>query len=235
MEELTIGKTRIPVTIKRNKRLKSSRLSVDRGGVLVEAPENMEESRIVTFVEKQKSWVFSKWEEVRYKALQNVFPEQFVSGAKIMFLGRMNLIQLFSGDSNKLKYSVRGFEIEHTEQSNENDLKHLVVEFFQEYLSGVMDELIASQETFAPFAALDVRFTRRKDRWAYCDEKNTLHLGWDLAFLPKKLIEYVLVHELCHLVHRNHGAKFWETVGAILPDYDLRQKSLREFEAQIDL
>ena len=233
MKEIVIGNTHIPVTVKTNSRLKASRLSVDTNGVLIEIPVEFAEEKLIAFVESKKAWVFSKWEEERYVRRQGIWPECFESGAKVMFLGRMNQIFVKHGNVDRIDYTARGFDIEVVANKKDADLKPMFIGFFQNYLSDMMDELIALHSKFANFVNLKVKFTHRKDRWAYYDDQGIIHLGWDLAILPKKLIEYVMAHELCHLLHRNHSEEFWQALHSVMPDYDLRQNQLTDFENQI--
>lgn len=69
----------------------------------------------------------------------------------------------------------------------------------------------------------------QKTRWGSCSSKGVVSLNWRLLLGPPELFEYVLVHELCHLRHHNHGPHFWAEVAALLPDYMDRRARLRRF------
>ncbi len=56
-------------------------------------------------------------------------------------------------------------------------------------------------------------------RWGSCNSKRELTFNWRLALLPHDVVDYVIVHELCHLVHLNHDRSFWRLVGKLVPDY----------------
>jgi predicted metal-dependent hydrolase len=73
-----------------------------------------------------------------------------------------------------------------------------------------------------------IRDQRR--RWGSCSSLGNLNFNYRLAFIPVRLREYVVVHELCHLKELNHGEAFWGHVEAVLPDYKLRVAELRELE-----
>ena len=73
-----------------------------------------------------------------------------------------------------------------------------------------------------------VRISKAKKRWGSCGSKGTLNFAWRLVLAPLEVIDYVVVHELVHLVERNHGRKFWKKVSEIIPGYKVYRKWLRK-------
>jgi predicted metal-dependent hydrolase len=69
----------------------------------------------------------------------------------------------------------------------------------------------------------------QRTRWGSCSSKNNISLNSKLAHLPKKLIEYVLLHELVHLKYRNHGKNFWKELEDLLPDARSRAAELKQY------
>ena len=72
-----------------------------------------------------------------------------------------------------------------------------------------------------------IRITGARTRWGSCGSKGTLNFSWRLMMAPPAVVEYVVVHELCHLRQHNHSKAFWALVESILPDYKQRQKWLK--------
>ena len=77
-----------------------------------------------------------------------------------------------------------------------------------------------------PFKQASVR--GQKTRWASCSSRKDISLNYKLLFLPPNLVEYVLVHELCHTIHMNHSKQFWALVGKKQPDYEPRRKAIKK-------
>lgn len=73
-----------------------------------------------------------------------------------------------------------------------------------------------------------IRIGDQKTRWGSCSSSGTLSYNWHLILLPEELIDYVVVHELCHFIEMNHSKEFWKQVAYILPDYKERRKKLKE-------
>ena len=81
-------------------------------------------------------------------------------------------------------------------------------------------------ETNLPYRSITIR--EQKTRWGSCSSNGTLSFNVRLMLAPPAVLDYVVVHELCHIKHMNHSKEFWELVGSILPDYKERRKWLKE-------
>ena len=66
--------------------------------------------------------------------------------------------------------------------------------------------------------------------WGSCGQNRQIDLNWHLIFAPKPVLEYAVVHEMCHLKHRNHESEFWDLVGRLLPDWQERKARLDKNE-----
>lgn len=80
-----------------------------------------------------------------------------------------------------------------------------------------------------------VHMTEARTRWGSCSGKNSLNFTWRLIFCPPDVIDYVLIHELCHIRHKNHSAAFWALVAGYDPSFELKKAWLREHAALMDL
>lgn len=84
-----------------------------------------------------------------------------------------------------------------------------------------------------PFGRITVR--EQKTRWGSCSSKKNLNFNWKLILAPPEALEYVVIHELCHLIHFNHSEKFWQAVSARMPEYDVWKKWLRAHAQELTL
>lgn len=75
----------------------------------------------------------------------------------------------------------------------------------------------------------------QKTRWGSCSSKGTLSFNWRLMLAPPAVLDYVVVHELCHLTHMNHSPAFWQSVEAVCPDYRDLRKWLKEHGSELVL
>lgn len=89
---------------------------------------------------------------------------------------------------------------------------------------------------WGPQVTLDwnkIRIGSQRTRWGSCSTTGTLSFNWRLIELPEELVDYVIVHELCHVEYMNHSPDFWSLVGKHLPDYKQRRIALRTFDKNI--
>lgn len=96
--------------------------------------------------------------------------------------------------------------------------------------------LPSAVERFAPLvgkAPQQVRITSAKTRWGSCSAKGGLNFSWRLLCAPPEAMDYVVVHELAHLIEFNHSSRFWAIVEGILPDYKARRQSLKEVQESL--
>ena len=75
----------------------------------------------------------------------------------------------------------------------------------------------------------------QKTRWGSCSTRGTISLNWRLMMIPSTLVDYVLTHELCHLQHLDHSARFWALLGKLIPDYRERRSALRKASSSLPL
>lgn len=75
----------------------------------------------------------------------------------------------------------------------------------------------------------------QKTRWGSCSSRGTLSFNYRLIFAPPEVLDYVVVHELCHLTHMNHSKEFWNKVGSVMPDYNIHRKWLKDHGRELTL
>ncbi len=89
------------------------------------------------------------------------------------------------------------------------------------------------QFTGGSYTSITVR--NQKTRWGSCSSSGTLSFNYRLIFAPPAVLDYVVVHELCHLTHMNHSRAFWDKVGAVMPDYKARRQWLKDHGPELTL
>ena len=240
MPTLTIGKNEIPYTIRRSDRATRQRIIVTPDCVEVVAPVDRDRQDIEAFVHSRRRWVHDEREKMREASATSPWPEHFVTGAKIPFRGRrMRLtVKVVSGRSIVTHYRNGFFvEVPKSIAAGERDDKiKYVLELWLR--RRVEDDAVAFARQYSRKLGQEPRAVRIKDQkhlWGSCGKDDVINLNWRLIFMPKPVLEYAVVHELCHLKHRNHSAAFWSLVKSLLPDYEARKVWLERFGAGFEL
>ncbi|MSU55535.1 MAG: M48 family peptidase [Candidatus Taylorbacteria bacterium] len=83
---------------------------------------------------------------------------------------------------------------------------------------------------FYKFSFGKIAIRNSRSRWGSCSSKGTLSFNYKIAFLPERLADYLVVHELCHLKEHNHSKNFWQLVAKMIPNHGILRKELRDFE-----
>jgi len=79
-----------------------------------------------------------------------------------------------------------------------------------------------------------ISFRKTKRRWGSCNSKNELSFAISIAQLPLECIRYIIVHELSHILHKNHKKVFYQTVERYIPNYKILEKSLKNYSPNLD-
>ena len=102
------------------------------------------------------------------------------------------------------------------------------IEHFKNQLRPVLEQRLAyfSEQMGVSYGRVCIR--DQKTRWGSCSARGNLNFNWRLCLAPPEILDYVVVHELAHIAHKNHGPQFWALVERYLPDYRARRAMLRE-------
>lgn len=115
-------------------------------------------------------------------------------------------------------------------------LKQLPVSGRRDYLKHkeaareLVHERLVYWNAFYAFSYKRIAIKNTRRTWGSCSHRGNLNFSYKLLFVPRELADYVVVHELCHLKHRNHGAAFWREVGRALPNYEMLRAELKRYQ-----
>ncbi|MDE6059185.1 MAG: M48 family metallopeptidase [Clostridia bacterium] len=199
------------VVIVRGRR-KTLSVSVNRDAeVVVRAPLYIKDEEINRFIEKHQSWIRSRLALIEKNKLN------LADGACISLFGRE--YTLACG-----RAAVKSGFVYLPKEDREKALIGLLKSFVKKE----MKERTAKIAEENGFCYATVRISSARGRWGSCSKKGNISYSFRVAFLPSDIVDYIVVHELCHTRHFNHGVKFWQEVERIIHDYKLRRKRLKE-------
>jgi hypothetical protein len=120
-----------------------------------------------------------------------------------------------------------GFEIHHPPRAEKALLLAAIETWLWERVRDDIDKFVRRYSRLLEVDPKSIRLKDMKHFWGSCGPKGVIHLSWRLIFAPKPVLEYAVVHELCHLKYRTHSKEFWLLVKSALPDYKIAEKWLR--------
>jgi len=191
--------------------------------VEVRAPLNFTDETIHKFVEKHKKWIENTKEKIRRRN-ESFQPKKFLAGEQFLYLGKNYSLSILETNAFALRFE-NGFFLA---EKHRKSAKQLFIALYKQ-----MAHRIISQRTadFAQRLGLKYRkisITKAEKRWGSCSTKRNLNFSWRLILAPLPIVDYVIIHELIHLIEHNHSANFWKLVGKALPDFKERQLWLKE-------
>ncbi len=208
---------------------------VTASSVEVVAPRRAWQPTIDAFVHANRFWIEKKVQILRQKIDSGELrlpPSRLVTGARILFRGRrLRLtVELADVDDVEIRYATafhlrvpRGLSVEAQERAARTCLDR----WFTDRARADAGEMVSR---FAPLLGVQpngIRIGNQKTLWGSCSARGVVSLNRKLVGAPRKVFEYVVVHELAHLRERNHGAAFWALVESLVPDYRDRRAWLR--------
>ncbi|TRZ41672.1 M48 family metallopeptidase [Robertkochia solimangrovi] len=147
---------------------------------------------------------------------------EYVSGETHLYLGRRYLLRVRHGEENSVKLKGGELFVYCKTKPKQELVRRLLAEWYYNHAKKRFDKVISEQiQRYKRFdiEAPEVEIRRMKNRWGSCTPKGKIILNPELIKAPGKCIEYVLIHELCHLVHPNHGKQFYALLGELLPGW----------------
>lgn len=208
--------------------IKTSRRSLSititqKGEVIVHAPKRLSMDNIINFVNEKSNWIETKRIEILKKQEDH---KDILTYNKMLFLGKQYL-----------KYEMNGIKkVELTTSCllcpkglDESELLFKIAKWYMQTAKSILAERL---EYLANLMQLDYnsfKISNTKNRWGSCDTKGNIKINFRLIMLPHKIIDYVLIHELSHLVEFNHSKKFYRVIESVMPNYDEARKNLKYY------
>lgn len=202
-----------PKQIIRSNRKSLSLIINERGELIVHAPKNMPLYEIVEFMQKKEKWIEKKCNELNAVLSKN---NNITTYNEIFYLGKRYKVVETQG----LDYAVITDKSLIIPKFKNN--KRRIFGLKQWYMTNIETILITRIQKLANFMKLkykSVNIINSKAKWGMCDSQNNLYFNWKILMLSGELIDYVIIHELSHLIELNHSQKFWEIVKAVIPNY----------------
>lgn len=224
------GSETIEYSLSYSKRARLSIVVEPSGTVEVHAPLDAEFEAIDALVKKRSGWIIRQLDRFESFGPKQP-PKSFVNGETHYYLGRQYRLRIHESEENRVKLIGRFFEIGTRERRDTKMVEHLLDEWFRKRAEELFPKYLACQRKDPLLRSLKeppLKIRKMSRRWGSCTRNGTIILNPSLVHASIGSIEYVITHELCHLIHHAHDAAFYRLLTRTMPDWELRKQKLEQ-------
>lgn len=230
-DSILFGATRIHYRIKRSRERCTLGITVVQGQVVAVVPVGMRASAIRPWIERKAAWIVAKMDEDR--GMRNQWPRRLVSGEAIFYLGRqfaLKVCRISRIGKGNLKLSAGCFHLSLPDNLDGDELLYLGRGIFRQwYCDHLLPRVRIASAYYAKALNIEPPKCQVRElgwRWGSCHPQKSLYFHWQLAVAAPKVVDFVVAHEVCHLVHPRHDAAFYRTLGRLVPNWQILEEQL---------
>lgn len=193
------------------------------GSVSIRAPQAVSDEQLTKVVEKKLPWIYRNlalWRELN----RNTPKREFVSGESFYVAGQPCILDVRDDVEEPLSLVSDRLVLKRSHQAKAEELLRA---FYRKLGYEQLPGLISRYAPRLGVVTGKLRVWELQNRWASCSERGNLNFHWKVMSLPGDVLEYLVVHELTHIKHRNHTKDFWNEVGKVLPSWEASAAWLR--------
>ncbi|MDA9773362.1 M48 family metallopeptidase [Saprospiraceae bacterium] len=218
----------------------SVRIAVGKKHINLRLPRGLTTSQIDGYMDWAEKWIHKQYHSD--DLLKTRFlPKQYKSGDTLELLGRTYTIYISYEDRKSHGGKIDGYNIFLKLSNNDKELntsraiKQLLSRMVSHsFLPFIKKRVFALNDLYFQKPITGVRLKYNSSNWGSCSSKGNVNLSSRLLFAPQEVIDYVIIHELAHLIEMNHSAKFWSIVARAMPNYKDKEKWLRVHGSKCD-
>jgi predicted metal-dependent hydrolase len=203
---------------------KTLNISVERDrSIIVRAPHYLTAEKIDKVVQSKRQWIKEKLNHTQKYPLISENKE-FVSGETLMYLGKNYQLLVIDDEIEGIEFDQR-FRISKSNQSKANEL------FKKWYLSQALKKIEPLATKYAQSLGVEYnqfKTSEMKYRWGSCTPANNIIFNWRIIKAPMYVLEYLVAHELVHLLEDNHTQRFWNILSIQVPNYEKAKNWLKK-------
>lgn len=223
----------IEYTLRRSER-KTASVYVERDGeVSVFVPQELSDNQVEELLEGKRKWIYrnqAEWNDLNAARVQR----EYVNGEGFLYLGRTYRLKLVDGQESRLVLRDGHFCLL-SENGSAPNPDAAFKDFYREKGKVRISDRVTFFEERMGVESKSVKIMELKNRWASCTADGNLNFNWKCMMAPPTVLDYIVVHELAHLICPNHTKAFWNEVDKVMPDYGDRKEWLRVHGAGMDL
>ena len=222
------------ILITRTKRKKTISILIKDGNVEVKAPFNLKQKEIDLFILKKEKWIKNKI--LFQKSIKKLPKKKFINGEVFKLLGKDLILKININDTKKtyIKNDYICLDLKNNTKNNKEKIKKELELFFRSFSERILKEKTLIESKKMNLKVKEIKVRSYKNRWGSCSSNGNISYNWKLIMAPERIINYVIIHELCHLIHFNHSRDYWREVSKKLPNYKENKEWLKSNQYLFD-
>lgn len=207
-------------------KIKNMYILIRNGKVIVKVPKAISDNRIRNFINSKEEWINKKLKEFEKKSFKE---KSYVSGEVFKVLGNDYTLNIEYGDFEKASVNLNNgyINICVSENCETVKIKELIEKMYYKIALMIVDKSVNMWKNILKIAPDVVVIKKLKTAWGKCNSKGKITINPDLMKYDQRVIDYVVLHEFCHLRYMNHSKDFWNMVSKYMPDYKLLRNELK--------
>ncbi|WP_081583242.1 M48 family metallopeptidase [Candidatus Nitrosopumilus salaria] len=223
---LKFGKSKIPYKIIRSKqRRKTSQIIVDESSVQVFAPMSQSDEDIQKLVESKSKWIYQK----KYKLTQT---KKLQDKTNLLYKGIKYPFKIIRSDEESVSFSKGVFLIK-TKSFSQKKINELYQKWIKTKAQSIIEKRVKLGSKITKIPVKKIRVKDVRERWGSLSDDGSINVNLNLIKAPTEILDYVIIHELCHKKIPNHSQRYWNLLYKFVPDYETKIKWLEENEKSI--
>lgn len=205
--------------------------------ITVAAPVGTSEEEIKEVVKLKGAWIVQKLFAFRNIEAKRVNRE-FVNGESFIYLGRNYSLQIRVDETLQNNSSVKLFRGKfhvYVKEKNDELIKAAMEAWYREKTEEQIKKRIKYYQKYFNKRPASIKVKEQKKRWASCTSNNELLFNWRCVMAKSTALDYIIVHEMCHMYYMNHSQEFWDLVSSVMADYEVRKEWLRDYGIRMNL
>lgn len=231
------GDSTIRFTPYYSSRRKTIEIAVDAPGqVIVTSPQGRTDEEIIQVVTRKAKWITQQLYKMKDIRFQPVMRE-FVNGEALLYMGRNYRLDLRCDPdlSKPVVVLSKGIFSIQTKSTEQDYLRPFMIDWYKQKCYQKIQKRIDYYAVKLGVQTKVIHVKEQKKRWASCTLDNTLYFNWRCILAPSPILDYIIVHELCHILEKSHSARFWSLFRTVMPDYEARKKWLMDNGVKLDV
>jgi len=231
----------LPVEFEKRKGQRRLRLRIRNGTIYMSGPWWVSKNELITYLEEQRQWVQRTMSKLTDRN-QEILPRRSGELIDVLYLGDPHSIHVIADPKLKvgkarvdlvqksLTVSMNSEVLEsNDEESIQEETNRLIRVWIQSQSRVILPELVHLTAVRHDFIFKKLYIRSQKTKWGTCSTRGNLSLNWKLIQCPRFVIDYLIIHELCHLKEMNHGKAFWNHVADHYPEYETAETWLKRY------